>query len=152
MNVERTGTGIPMWVLCPTSLPQCFPIIQKRKGLPLENSLERSRGLCSALHCSLQLSRGSRSWRTGADGKLRNDCISGHCLRPDSSVWPGKDASGRRQKFPRAERPLTGMTDAVHTGSDDDDWKPLPDTKEALPESAPGRPALRPTHLAKAPP
>lgn len=38
---------------------------------------------------------------------------------------------GRRQKFPRVERPLTGMTDAAHTGSGgssggDDDWNASP--------------------------
>lgn len=71
-----------------SALPPClsFPIMQKRMGLPLEDSLELSGGLCSALHCSLQRSRGSRSWRIGAEGKLRIDCSSGHGLSPDSSV------------------------------------------------------------------
>lgn len=40
MNVERTGTGIPLWVLCPTSLPQVSPSC--RKGWAASRKLSRA--------------------------------------------------------------------------------------------------------------
>lgn len=124
-HMERPGTGIPMWVVCSTSLPQ-FPHYAEKDGAASSRLFRAIRrpGFCITL-----LSAAFPGVAKLEDPVRKIDCSSGHGLSPDSSVWPGNGVSGRRQKFPRAERPLTGMTDATQTGSSggsDDDWNASP--------------------------
>lgn len=57
MNVERTGTGIPMWVLCPTSLPQ-FPHHAEKDGAA---SRKLSRAIRRPVFCITLLSAAFRA-------------------------------------------------------------------------------------------
>lgn len=99
MHVERPGTRIPIWVLCPTSLPQ-FPHYAEKDGAA---SRRLSRAIRRPVFCTTLLSAAFRRVpkpEDRAEGKLRNDCSSGHGLRPDSSVGLGNSASGLETEVP----------------------------------------------------